>query len=208
MTTRRSPGIRSEGRGATAPPQRLNTSQGMSSSRRTPTLATENASLCSTSSKSSILNPVRFMSFFTQGIGANMTSCGFTAWEQKSPITPRGSIPISRALASLMRTVALAPSEIWEQLPAVRTPSFLKTVGSLASAASVVSGRMPSSRSTTTFLPPAVVSTGAISFANRPDSVALRAYVCERSAYSSHISLVRCSRSAMISPPMAMWKSL
>src|SRR2546422_531625 len=117
---------------ATAPPQTLKTSQGMPSSFLTPMLAEENASLCSTKSNSSSPSPVRFISFCTHGIGANITSSGLTAWEQKSRIVPSGSTPISRAVRSLISTVALAPSEIWDELPAVSTPSFLNTGGGLA----------------------------------------------------------------------------
>src|SRR5881628_3032953 len=132
----------------------------------------------------------------------------FHGLEQKSRIVPSGSTPISRALRSLISTVALAPSEIWDELPAVSTPSFLNTGGSFAKASRVVSGRIPPSRFTVTSLPSTRVSTGTISFATRPDSVALFANDCERRAYSSHISRVSPKRSAMISPPMAMWKSL
>src|SRR2546427_4249784 len=157
---------------ATAPPQMLKTSHGMPSSFLTPTLADEKASLCSTKSNSSSLSPVRFISFRTHGIGANITSSGFTAWEQKSRIAPSGSTPISRARRSLISTVALAPSEIWDELPAVSTPSFLNTGGSLAKASRVESGRIPPSRFTVTSFPSIRVSTGTISFAKRPDSVA------------------------------------
>src|SRR3989441_4311544 len=128
---------------ATAPPQMLKTSQGMPSSFLTPTLAEENASLCSTKSNSSSFIPVRCMSFRTQAIGANITSSGFTAWEQKSLIVPSGSTPISRALRSLISTVALAPSEICDELPAVGTPSFLNTGGGVGKDPRGASGRVP-----------------------------------------------------------------
>src|SRR5256712_8345464 len=135
---------------ATAPPQMLKTSHGMPSSFLTPTLAEENASLCSTKSNSSSFIPVRCISFRTQGIGANITSSGFTAWEQKPRIVPSGSTPISRALRSLISTVALAPSEIWDELPAVSTPSFLNTSGEPTNASLELSGQLPA--------PPVVVS--------------------------------------------------
>src|SRR5437667_301274 len=66
---------------ATAPPQMLKTSHGMPSSFLTPTLAEENASLCSTKSNSSSFIAVRCISFRTHGIGANITSSGFTRWD-------------------------------------------------------------------------------------------------------------------------------
>lgn len=88
-----------------------------------------------------------------------------------------------------------APSEIWDELPAVPVPFSLKTVLSLASDSMVVCGRMPSSFEMTTssvisgLSPSAGVTLrtliGTISSASRPSSCAALAFWCDCTANSS-----------------------
>ena len=91
--------------------------------------------------------------------------------------------------------MAEAPSENCEEFPAVTVPPSLKAGGSLASPSRVVSGRLHSSRSTTTsfndFVPVALSVTsmvafiGAISSLNFPVCWAAAVRCWERRAYSS-----------------------
>ena len=83
-------------------------------------------------------------------------------------------------------TSAAAPSQMPDALPAVTTPSFLKTGGSLASVSSVVCGRGCSSTANCTGPFFDLSSSGAISSLKRPPSFAAAHAFCERSAYSSH----------------------
>ena len=84
-----------------------------------------------------------------------------------------------------MTTVAAAPSDSCEAFPAVMVPSGPNAGGSAASASEVVSGRMPSSRSTTVVPPRAGTSTATTSAANRPDAQAPAARSWERAAHAS-----------------------
>jgi len=73
-----------------------------------------------------------------------------------------------------------------EALPAVMLPPRRNSAGRRASFSAVVSGRGCSSRSTTSASPLRCgTSTGTISSAMRPDSIASRARICERSAKAS-----------------------
>ena len=95
-------------------------------------------------------------------------------------------MPNCSARSFVVTTTAAPPSEIWEALPAVIVPVGLKAGFSLASDSSVVSGRMPSSRATTTgaaFL--CGISTGTTSSAIRPDSHASCARRCDRADHAS-----------------------
>ena len=104
-------------------------------------------------------------------------------WET---ISASGSTPSASARSALMTTSAAAPSEICEALPAVIVPSGPNAGGSWASESGVVSGRMPSSASTTETAPRRpVTSTAAISSADRPEALALAARSCERAAQAS-----------------------
>ncbi len=79
-----------------------------------------------------------------------------------------------------MTTRAAAPSEIWLALPAVIVPSGEKAGFSLASDSTVVSGRTPSSVSTTRGSPLRCGTfTGVISSAKRCSLIAAAARSCE-----------------------------
>src|SRR5690606_32647712 len=83
-----------------------------------------------------------------------------------------GVRPRSLAQPPSTTTSAPAPSQIPDALPAVTTPSFLKTGGSLASTSIVVSGRGCSSLATVTGPLRVLTSTPTTSSANAPDSCA------------------------------------
>ena len=81
---------------------------------------------------------------------------------------------------------AAPPSEIWLALPAVMVPSLSKAGRSLASDSAVVSGRTPSSVSTTSGSPLRWgTSTGTISSANLPSLMAAAARSWERALKAS-----------------------
>ena len=100
-------------------------------------------------------------------------------------ISASGSTPSASARSALITTVAAAPSDSCEAFPAVMVPSGPNAGGSAASVSEVVSGRMPSSRSTTLVPPRAGTSTATTSSANRPDAQASAARSCERAAHAS-----------------------
>ena len=113
-------------------------------------------------------------------MGASGKRQGSPAAQAPPKTLARGFKPWAFTASSEARRRAAAPSEIWLEFPAVRTPSFLKAGLRAARDSRVVSGRIPSSRSTTTgpFLP--WTSMGAISQAKRPFSVASAALLWER----------------------------
>ena len=90
---------------------------------------------------------------------------------------PSGSTPSSAAISREPTNVAIAPSLIGEELPAVTVPSLVNAGFNAASFAAVVSGRIDSSRVTD--------STGNTYPSCRPLSHAAAARSCERSAHSS-----------------------
>jgi hypothetical protein len=122
--------------------------------------------------------PLRASSLRVAGIGPVSMITGSTPTAVWSIIRARGVRPSPRALSALMSMTAAAPSEICDEVPAVIRPSALNTGSSRASASSVVSGRMPWSRSIR--VPP--FSIGTISRSNRLSSVARCARRCDSSA--------------------------
>ena len=81
---------------------------------------------------------------------------------------------------------AAPPSEIWEALPAVMVPFLSKAGRSLPSDSAVVSGRTPSSVSTTSGSPLRWGTlTGTISSANFPSLMAAAARSWERAPKAS-----------------------
>ncbi len=78
-------------------------------------------------------------------------------------------------------SAAEAPSQIWLALPAVMTPSGVKAGFRLARRSADVSRRGVSSTSRVVVAPSTATSTGTISRAKRPSSIARTARSCERS---------------------------
>ena len=102
-----------------------------------------------------------------------------------------GVIPSASALAADMTTVAAAPSEICEALPAVMVPSFANAGRRPPSDSTVVPGRTPSSVSTRIGSPLRWgISIGAISSASRPSFIAAAARSWLLAATSSCMSRV------------------
>ncbi len=127
-----------------------------------------------------------------------------------TPATPhwtifaRGSRPRPLAQSPSTTISAAAPSQIPLALPAVTTPSFLKTGGSLARVSIVVCGRGCSSVSTV-FGPLRVfTSTGAISSAKKPPSCAAAHFCCERTPKASESSRLMSYFSARFSAVTAI----
>ena len=87
--------------------------------------------------------------------------------------------------ASLVTSIAAAPSTIALELPAVILPPALNAGWSEASFSSEVSRRGFSSTATSTAAPAAPTSTGTISRSKRPSSMAAIARRCDSSEYSS-----------------------
>ena len=102
-----------------------------------------------------------------------------------------GATPSSSALAAVMTTVAAAPSEICDALPAVIVPSLANAGRRPPSDSAVVPGRTPSSVSTTIGSPLRCgIATGAISSAKRPSFCAAAARSWLLAASSSCASRV------------------
>src|SRR6266404_25343 len=112
--------------------------------------------------------PACSSSFGTAKTGPMPISSGSQAANTQPRKKPRGRTPSAFARSADMMSVAEAPSENWEELPAVTVPPALKAGGSLARPSSVVSGRLHSSRSTTTslrdFWPVALSVTSMVAF--------------------------------------------
>ena len=157
-----------------------------------------NASFSSMISMSSSLTPATFRSFGTAKTGPMPISSGSQAATTKPRKKPSGSMPSALARLADRMSVADAPSENWEEFPAVTVPPSLNAGGSFASPSSVVSGRLHSSRSTVTCfcdLAPVALSVtsmvtvmGAISSRSLPDFCAAAVRCWESSAYSSWLS--------------------
>ncbi len=160
---------------ATAPPLTLNCSSEKPNSRWTAIDADAYASLCSTRSKSVGRSPVCRRCFFTVGIGDSMTSRGWTPLSAAEWIHAIGFAPRSRTSRALARTRAAAPSDNFEEFPAVRIPSGANTGFRRASFSKVVSARGASSWSRPS--PPGVASrgTGVSSDENVPAATAFAA---------------------------------
>src|SRR4051812_23221354 len=118
--------------------------------------------------------------------------CGGTPADAAVTMRARGVSPCCFTAASLATTIAAAPSDSCDDERAVTMPPAGKTVRSLPSRSSVVSGRGPSSWLTV----PLSVSTGRISASNRPSFCAATARSLERSAKVSESSRVIPSSSA------------
>ena len=106
-----------------------------------------------------------------------------------------------------MTTTAAAPSEIWEEEPAVTVPSLLNAGRSLPSDSIVVSPRTPSSVANTTGSPLRCgISTGTTSSSKTPFFHATAAFWWDCAANSSCSSRVRLCAAALhssVSRPIA-----
>ena len=107
----------------------------------------------------------------------------------------------SATLRSMINS-APAPSLIWDELPAVITPSALKAAFNVAIFSSVLPVRIPSSRVRCVGPFSVSIGTGVISLQKRPSSVAraARAWLSRLNS-SSSVRLIF-QRSAIISAPM------
>ena len=97
---------------------------------------------------SAIVRPWRLRSFGTAKTGPMPISSGSQPATAKPRKTSLGRMPRAFARSMDMTSVAEAPSESWEELPAVTVPcplSLSKTGGSFISPSSVVSARLHSS---------------------------------------------------------------
>src|SRR6185437_16404012 len=110
-----------------------------------------------------------------------------------------GSTPNCAARSADINTVAAAPSEVWDALPAVTMPFAWNAGFSFASASSDVSARGPSSVTNIDSIRDAVpfaftallaTGTGTSSSTNLPAAIASSALRCEASANSSDCSRV------------------
>ena len=96
----------------------------------------------------------------------------------------RGVRPSRLAFSDVVSRRAAAPSLIWDELPAWMTPSGLNAGLSVANFSIVVPRRTPSSVSNTS---PSGKANGAISFVNRPSSIAVAALSCDARENSSSL---------------------
>ena len=122
-----------------------------------------------------------------------------------------GLSPVLSRKASDTTSAAAAPSVIWEELPAVMVPSALKAGFSLASAATLVSARTPSSSATTSLAQIILpftseqdsASTGMISSANFPCLIASAAFwwlAAAKASWSSREMPYFCATSSPVIP--------
>ena len=151
---------------------------------------------------SSMVSPVLARIFSVAGMTPVSMSSGSLPVTAKAWNRARGVSPNAFARSSLMIRSALAPSVIWDELPAVMLheicgkraciSSLSKEHFSAASDSTELLGRMVSSASTTR-VPPSSVGTviGTISLANPPASAVAWARRCERTEYSSRSSRLR-----------------
>mmetsp|Transcript_170384 Transcript_170384/g.414170 ORF Transcript_170384/g.414170 Transcript_170384/m.414170 type:complete len:221 (-) Transcript_170384:110-772(-) len=184
---------------AQAPPFTLSLLRSAPSSFSHASGTTAKASFTSYRSMSAMAKPARASAACVAGIGPDSMSTGSvpasaSVWISAIGVTEEPSLA---SPASFTIMSAAAPSEIWLALPAVTAPSgrsgcggaapILTSVSSFASFSTVVPGRMPSSLVTVTaVLAPSSStrkpSTGSISSAKRPLSVAAKALACDAAA--------------------------
>ena len=168
---------------AIAPPSELTTSSSSPRSRMQAIDCDANASLSSTASRSPMPQPARSSTLRVAGTGPMPMMSGATPAFAPATTRARGARPCASAYRSLTRTTAAAPSLSELELPAVITPPGPWIGRSAASFSAVVSGRGPSSASTS--------PTATISLSKRPLCAASRARWWERSANASSSSRFR-----------------
>jgi diguanylate cyclase (GGDEF)-like protein len=117
----------------------------------------------------------------------------YAVFETKMRIDALSTLRLEVALRQAVTTVAAAPSDVWDALPAVTIPPAAKAGLSLASPAALVSGRGPSSTSKVTVLGlPSPLGrltvSGTTSSWKRPAAMAASAFWCEPRANASDFS--------------------
>ena len=166
---------------AMAPPLGFTFSIGIPSSCATTSGTGANASLISKTSMSPIFSSAAASALRVAGIGPVSISTGSLPATAIETMRARGLSPRLRALPFEAITTAAAPSTMPDEFPACSTPFSLNDGFSPASVSSVVPGRGCSSRANAR--PP--MSSGTISRAKYPFSIALAAFCCEPTANSS-----------------------
>src|SRR5690606_5729899 len=183
---------------AIAPPSGLTLSGSRPTSRITASAWAAKASLSSIQSSWSWRNPACSSAFGVAATGPMPITSGRTPATEKLTKRASGVRPYSFTAFSDASSTAPAPSDICELLPAVTVPPNwpLRNTGrSFARPSALVSGRGPSSVSTTVFFSrtlPAprsgirdTTSYGLISSRNSPASIAFSAFWCEARAKAS-----------------------
>ena len=133
------------------------------------------------------MSPAFFSTRSVAGIGPVSMIVGSTPARAVATTRARGRSPRARARASDMMRSAAAPSEIWDELAAVTTPSGLKDGARAAIFSRLTGTRTPSSVANTV---PSGRVTGTISRANRPSAMARPAFswlAAENSSSSSRL---------------------
>ena len=161
------------------------------------------ASLISTRSMSSMVNPARCSAWRHASIGPRPMISGFRPLTPLETIRAKGLRPSSFARVSLMTITAAAPSLRGQALPAVTEPPSRKTGSNDDSFSNVVPARGPSSFEITV---PSARVTGIISRSKKPLVWWATASSWLRTANSSISRRETCSCSATFSAvwPMAM----
>ena len=158
---------------AIAPPLTLTAAGSGWSSCSQASTTDANASLISIRSIWSRRSPAFRSTRWVAGIGPVSMIVGSTPANAVATTRARGVSPRFFTRVSDMNIRAAAPSEIWDELPAVTTPSGLKDGGSAPILSRLTGTRTPSSVSKTE---PSGKDTGAISRANRPSAMARAAF--------------------------------
>src|SRR3954453_10401595 len=193
---------------ATAPPFGVTIASSTPSMRVACTVTPANASLISTTSRSSVVAPIRFNAFSSASAGTVCSDANRSADIPYASIRATGVSPSRRTAPSLATTTAHAPSLICDALPAVTVPSSVNAGRSVASRSTVVSARMPSSRSTTSGSPLRCgTETRTTSSSNRPASHASAARACERAAQASCSARSTPNSRFIASVPSPIWRS-
>src|SRR5690606_31505573 len=192
---------------AMAPPLTLTISGSHSPSRVLTMVTTAKASLISTRPMSLRPRPALASAFSAARCGTVARYGGSAAAVAQERTRTMGLKPSARALSSFMRTRAAAPSLMPGALPAVMQPLGSNTGRSLASFSRLVSRRGASSVSTVSVPPRTGTSTGTISSAMRPPSMAASARWWLRSAHWSCSSRLTLNSRAICSPWLPMWTS-
>ena len=144
------------------------------------------ASFNSMTSISAKLRPARPSALFAAGTGPIPIIAGSTPAEAAAAIRARGVNPWAFTASASARISAAAPSFTPDALPAVTVPSARNGVANLANCSLVVVGRGCSSLSTNVTAPlRPLISTGVISAARRPLSIAAPAFCCDHRAKAS-----------------------
>ena len=134
---------------ATAPPWTFTRSWSISSIRDDHSATAAKASLISMRSRSLVASEARFRAIDTASAGRSWRLASAPPTWPYDTISARTGRPAASAAWRSATTTAAAPSEIWEELAAVIVPSLLKAGERDPSVSTVVSGRIPSSVSTT-----------------------------------------------------------